>query len=102
MTRRIQSSISAWLSEGTGGVRVEIGLRDFPIVAGYSFAMSFGEELDGFRVGDVCGLEHRDLEPGPVVVELLHRGSGDRLDDPMDVARNGVSVRGACGSRVAA
>ena len=42
MTRRIQSSISAWLSDGTGGVRVEIGLRDFPIVAGYPFAMSAG------------------------------------------------------------
>jgi len=42
MTRRIQSSISAWLSDGTGGVRVEFGLRDFPIVAGYPLAMSAG------------------------------------------------------------
>jgi hypothetical protein len=42
MTRRIQSSISAWLSDGTGGVRVEIGLRDFSIVAGYPSAMAVG------------------------------------------------------------
>jgi hypothetical protein len=30
ITRRIESSMSAWLSDGTGGFRVVAGLRDFP------------------------------------------------------------------------
>src|SRR5688572_4604199 len=29
ITRRTQSSMSAWVSDGTGGFRVEAGLRDF-------------------------------------------------------------------------
>src|SRR5262249_47455760 len=33
MTRRIQSSMSVWLSEGSGGLRAVLGLRAFAIAA---------------------------------------------------------------------
>src|SRR5262249_20307469 len=49
MTRRIQSSMSVWLSEGSGGLRTVLGLRAFAIAA-----PSFAEQVSTLRRRKVC------------------------------------------------
>src|SRR5215207_9317972 len=82
ITRRIQSSMSAWLSEGTGGFRAVFGLCGFAIACSPLWLAVQSRILVGVR--KIVGV--RDI-PGPVV-----RGAAPVYGDPLVEVRASLNA----------
>jgi hypothetical protein len=93
MTRRIQSSLASWLSDGTGGVRLETGLRDFPMIAGYPSERTAGSIPSVLRGRGAAVTDTKQPAPGFVVLRLVEGNAWEMLGEVQ--RRRGLPARAA-------